>query len=129
MWQVVEPGRLPGALEDPGVLRAGVYGADGVQEPLAGCALDAAPQLVGSAEQQDVGRVFVVGEADDAGVAVGGAHRVRDAEALQAEHPLAAPGQVVGGRAAHRARADDDGVVALGVVVRHYALPFTEAFA
>ena len=30
--QVVEPGRLPRALEDPGVLRSGVYGADGVQK-------------------------------------------------------------------------------------------------
>ena len=63
-------------------------------------------------------------------LAVGGAHRVRDAELFQSQHPLAAPGQMVGGGAPHRARADDDGVVALRVVIsRHYALPFTEAFA
>ena len=117
--QVVELAGLPGALEDPGVLRAGIDGVGDVQEPLAGLALDLTPQLVGAPEEQHVGGMLVVGEADDAGVAVGGAHRVRDAEPLEAEHPLAAPGEVVGGGAAHPAHADDDGVVTAGVVDAH----------
>ena len=40
---------------------------------------------------------------------------MRDVEALQAQHALAAPRQVVDGGAAHAADADDDGVVATGV--------------
>src|SRR5919107_76592 len=46
--QVVQLARLPRALEDPGVLRAGVDGLGYVQEPLAGCLLDLSPQLVGA---------------------------------------------------------------------------------
>jgi hypothetical protein len=48
--EVVQLARLPGALEDPGVLRAGVDGLGYVQEPLAGCLLDLSPQLVGALE-------------------------------------------------------------------------------
>jgi hypothetical protein len=54
MRQVVEPTGLPRALEDPGVLRASVYRAGDVQEPLACYALDLPPQLVGTLEEQHV---------------------------------------------------------------------------
>ena len=86
--EVVELAGLPRALEDPGILRSGIYGARDVQELLAGFALDLTPQLVGAPEEQHVGGVLVVGQADDARVPVGGTHRVGDAEPLQAKHRL-----------------------------------------
>src|SRR5262245_27820589 len=46
--------------------------------------------MVPSGAPPYVGRVLVVGQADDARQAVGGAQLVRDVEALQAEHALAA---------------------------------------
>src|SRR5918997_4754614 len=93
--EIVEFAGLPRALEDPGSLRPGIYGARDVQELLAGLALDLTPKLVGAPEEQHVRGVFVVGEANDARVAVRGTHRVRDTEPLQAKHPLAPPGKVV----------------------------------
>src|SRR5918999_3260174 len=131
--QVVQPAGLPGALEDPRFLRAGVYRAGDAQELLPRYALYLAPQLVGVAQEQHVGGVLVVGETNDARVAMGGAHGVRDAEPLQTQHPFPPSGEVVGGGAPHRAHAHDDGVVAAGVRFVHYraSLPedcLTEAF-
>src|SRR5215207_3492625 len=123
--KVVELAGLPRALEDPGFLRSGIYGARDVQELLAGLALDLTPQLVGAPEEQHVGGVLVVGQADDARVPVRGTHRVRDAEPLQAKHPPTPPGEIVGGGAAHPPHADDDSVVAAGVPNVHYLVfPF-----
>jgi len=51
MQEVVELAGLPGALEDPGFLRSGIYGARDVQEPLACFVLDLTPQLVGAPEE------------------------------------------------------------------------------
>src|SRR5918999_1709525 len=117
--QVVQPAGLPGALEDPRFLRAGVYRAGDAQELLPRYALYLAPQLVGVAQEQHVGGVLVVGETNDARVAMGGAHGVRDAEPLQTQHPFPPSGEVVGGGAPHRAHAHDDGVVAAGVRFVH----------
>ena len=54
-----------------------------------------------------------VGEPDDARDPVRGAELVGDLETLDAEHALAATGQVIQRRAPHAADADDDHVVAL----------------
>src|SRR5829696_6153424 len=123
--EVVKLAGLPRALEDPGFLGSGIYGARNMQELLTGLALDLTPQLVGAPEEQHVGGVFVVGQTDDARVPVGGAQRVRDAEPLQAKHPPAPPGEIVGGGATHPPHADDDCVVATGVPNVHYLVfPF-----
>src|SRR5215213_7424406 len=123
--EVVELAGFPRALEDPTVLGSGIDGARGVQELLACLYLNLTPQLVGAPEEQHVGGVLVVGQADDARVPVPGAHRVRDAEPLQAKHPPAPPCEVVGGGAAHPPHADDDSVVATGVLDVHYLVfPF-----
>lgn len=55
----------------------------------------------GEAQEQHAGGMLVVGEPDDPRVAVRGAHRVRDAEPLQAQNPLSLAGEVVRGSAAH----------------------------
>jgi hypothetical protein len=62
--------RAKRAFEDPGVGGAGVDRADFVEQVFAAGAFDLFPELVGAAQQQDIGGVFVVGEADDACVAV-----------------------------------------------------------
>jgi len=118
--QIVQLAGLPGALEDEAILGAGVYRAGDVQELLPRDALYLAPQLVGAAQEQHIGGVLEVSQPDDARVAMGGAHRVRDAKPLQTQHPFPSTSEVVGCGAAHRAHADDDGVVAAGVVdARH----------
>ena len=73
--------------------------------------LQSLPQLVGPQEQRHVGRVLEVRLADDPGLPVAGAPVVRRGVPLQPEHPLAAPGEVVGCRAPHPAEAGDDDVV------------------
>ena len=70
------------------------------------------PQLVGAQQQRHVGRVLEIGLPDDPGSAMAGALVVGRGELLQAEDPLSACGQVVGGRAAHPTEPDDDDVVA-----------------
>ena len=109
-------------LEDPRVGGAGVDGADLVEQPLAADALDLLPQLVGALEQHDVGGVLVVGQADDARVAVRRTLVVRDVELLDAQHALPALGQLVAGGAAHPAHADDDGVIVSRIRV-HWKTP------
>jgi hypothetical protein len=118
--EVVELAGLPRALEDPGFLGSGIYGARDVQERLAGLALDLTPQLVGAPEEQHVGGIFVVGQADDARMPVRGTHGVRNTEAFQTKHPPAPPGEIVGGGATHPPHTDDDCVVATGVLDAHY---------
>jgi hypothetical protein len=111
--ELVLDARPQRALEDPGVRRACVDRAGDVQQGLARAALDLAPQLVGPAQQHHVGRVLVVGHADDPRLAVRRALVVRHVVALEAEDALPAARQVVGRRAPHAAHADDDRVVAV----------------
>ena len=54
-----------------------------------------------------------VGEPDDAGEPVRRALVVEHVEALEPEHALPAPGEVVERRASHPPDSDDDGVEAL----------------
>ncbi len=91
-----------------------VEAAGDVEEGLFGFVFEVFPELVGAAEEGDVVGVFVVGEADHAGLAVGGAARVGDVELFEAEDALAATGEVEGGGGTHRAEAEDDGVVVAG---------------
>ena len=56
--------------------------------------------------------MLVVGEADDPRLAVHRAAVVHETELLEPEDPLTPPGEMKGGRGAHRADADDDRVVA-----------------
>ena len=77
----------------------------------AALALQIVPQREGAQQQRHVGRVLVVGEADDAGDSVRRAHRVRDVEPLQPQRAQSAPRQVITGGGAHATDADDDGVV------------------
>ncbi len=85
-----------------------------VEELLAGFPLEFAPQLVRAPKERDVVGVLEVGEPDDPGEPVRGALLVEDVEALEPEHPLPAPGEVVEGRAPHSPDPDDHDVVALG---------------
>ena len=82
-----------------------------------GVGLELVPQLVGAKQQRYVGGVLEVGLPDDPRPAVAGPLVVRRTEALQAEHPLPASGQVRGRRAAHAAQPDDDDVVGHPVTV------------
>ncbi len=108
--QAVQAGGGEGALEQRVVLRAAIDRAGGDQQRLAGRPLGLGPELVGAAQQRHVGRVLVVRQADDAADAVRGAHGVRDVEALQPQHALAAAGELPAGGAAHAAHADHDHV-------------------
>ena len=100
------------AAHDSPVLGPGRERADDLEQPLARPRLELAPELVGAAKQADVSRLLVVGKADDPRLAVHRAAVVHEPELLEAEHPLTPPGEVKGGRGAHRADADDDRVVA-----------------
>jgi hypothetical protein len=100
--QLVLEAGLQRAFEHPTVGWPGVDRSGDVQEPLASPGLDASPQLVGPLQEYHVGRVLVVGQADDARVPMRGPHRVRDVVALQPEYPLATARELVKGRTAHR---------------------------
>ena len=82
-----------------------------VEQPLARQRLQLTPQLVRPAEQRDVGRMFPVGEPDDAGEPVRGAELVDQIEALESEHPEAPAREVIQRGAPHAAEAEDDDVV------------------
>jgi hypothetical protein len=69
------------------------------------------PQLVGTPEQRDVAGALEVGLPHDAGLAVAGTVRVRGRVLVQAEHALAAGGQVGGGGATEPTEPGDDHVV------------------
>ena len=115
MRQVMLLARAHRAGEDLVVGGAAIQRAADVQQLLAGAAFQLAPELVTAAQQGHVGRIFVIGEADDARQAVGGAHFVGDAELFEAEDALAAAGEVVECRATHTANAEDDSVPGFGV--------------
>src|SRR5689334_14643980 len=68
------------------------------------------PEFERALDERDVIRVLVIGRADHAGEAVGGAFVVRDGELLQAQYAHAAPGKVVTGGGTHPADADDDDI-------------------
>ena len=88
--------------------------AGGAQQLAARGRAELVPEFVGALHERHVGGVFVVGLADDAGVAVGGAEVVGRAELVEADHAEAAPGEHPGGGGTHRAKSDDG-----CVVVRH----------
>ena len=90
--------------------RARVEAAGLRQEGLAARALELAPEVPRAAEQRNVVRVLVVREPDDPREPAGGAERVSARETLEAEHRRAALRQVIGGRAAVRAKPRDDDV-------------------
>ena len=73
--------------------------------------LKIAPQSVGPLDERDVLRGLVVGLPDDPAAAVRSPLGVAAGKGVEAEHPLAPPGDVVGGGAAHAAETKDDGVV------------------
>ena len=84
---------------------AHVKPAGDVHEFLLGFGFELVPEEVGLAEEGNVVGVFEVGEADDAGVAVGGAFAMRDVELLEAQDAFAACSKMVAGGGAHGARA------------------------
>ncbi len=83
------------------------------EELLTGPGLELAPELVGPSQQRDVVRMLEVREADDACEPVRRPLLVKEIEALEAEHTLAAPCEVIERRAAHSPDTDDDDVVPL----------------
>ena len=113
--QVVFDARLQRAFEDPTIGRAASIEPVDMKSCSPVRRSISLPQLVGAAQQHHVGGMLVVGQADDACVAVGRAHIVRDVEPLDAQHAFAALGELIAGRAAHAADADDDGVVVFAV--------------
>ena len=84
-----------------------------MEELLADLVLELAPQLVRAADERDVGRVLEVRETDDPRDSVRRPEVVRHLEALDAEHALAPPGQVVERGAPHSSDSDHDRVVPL----------------
>ena len=101
------------AQEDVAVGGAGVQRPGGDEQLLAGGLRRLAPQFEGALEQRHIGRVLVIGEADDARDAVRGALCMGDVEAFEPEHPFAAAGQLPARRRAHAADPDHDHVVAV----------------
>ena len=77
------------------------------------------PLGVGPQHERHIGRFFVMGLADHPGMAVRAAALVAYRILLQQQHAPSALRQVVGGRAAHHAAANDNYVVAL------HHLPFS----
>ena len=69
------------------------------------------PEPVAFEQQRHVVGMLEIGLANDAGVAVGAAAVVRRVEAVDADGPHAAAGQLVESGAADAASAEDDGVV------------------
>ncbi len=66
---------------------------------------------------------FEIGDADDARQAMGGAHAVAEVETFEAEHALAALGEMIAGGGAHAADAGDDDVVVGHDGVRFRCVP------
>ena len=91
--------------------RAEVHAAGLHQERLAGLALELAPEVPGPAEQRDVVRVLVIGEADDPREPAARSQRVPARETVESQHVLATFCEVVRGRAPVGAQTDDDRVV------------------
>src|SRR5258706_9333265 len=84
--------------------------AGDLEQALACRLLDFAPQLVGAQHQRHVLLAFTDRLANDAGLAAVRAAIVRRCEAVDPEDPLAALGELVGGRASDRAKTHDDRV-------------------
>jgi len=109
------------AMHDGGASSRGQdHGAALVQKGFTGFGLDLAPDLVGAEHEGHILLAFADGATGDAGVAVGAAPGVRRVPAVQSQHALASPGELQEGGGAHRAQADDDGVVGHG---RGFLLP------
>jgi len=68
----------------------------GDQQPLVGHSFEVMPQLVAAAQERHVRRVLVVRQPNDPRQTVRRPPLVEELELLQAEQPLAAPGQVIG---------------------------------
>jgi hypothetical protein len=109
--QAVQLARPEGAPEHHAAGRPSIDAPGDVEEPLARQRLQLAPQLVRPPEKRDVGRMFPVGEPDDAGEPVRGAVLVDQVEALQSQHPKAPAREVIERGAPHAAEAEDDDVV------------------
>ena len=84
------------------------------EERFPGLLFQGCPELIGALHDRDVGRIFVIGLADDAGLSVRGAEGVGRREAIEADHAAAAAGQMVGRGAPHGAEADNCHVVGCG---------------
>jgi hypothetical protein len=84
--------------------------SDLMQQRRAGRTLDLPPQLVRPPHQRHVLGALADRDARDPCVAVRGAAIVRWPEAVDADHPQPAPGQLERDRAPHRAEAGDDRV-------------------
>jgi hypothetical protein len=111
MGQIVQARRIQRALEERIVLGAGVDRAGDDEQFLARRRFDLTPELVGAPEQRHIGRILVVGHADDPADAVGRTHVVWDVEAFEAENLQAAPGHMPGSGASHASDPDDDHVI------------------
>ena len=109
--------------------RADVEAAGDVHELDAGEGFELVPEFIGAAEEGDIMGVLIVGEADEAGLAVGGAQGVGDVELVKGEDFFAtalgreAALEMGGGGGAHGAGAEDDGVIigCHGAIVRQGA--------
>src|SRR5687768_6559188 len=67
--------------------------------------------------------MLVVGQPDNTRIAMRRAHVVRNIEAFDAQHTLAASSQLIAGRATHRAHTDNNhikAITACGALPRHH---------
>src|SRR5690606_20040641 len=94
-----------------------------IEELFAGNALDLFPQLVRPLKERNVRRVLIVGEPDDARIAVGRTEIMGHVKPLDAQDALVAAGKLVASGAAHAPDADDDGIIMLGVAGHLLAPP------
>src|SRR5579871_5158064 len=85
--------------------------------------LQVVPALEGPADEWDVIRVFVIGLANDARVAMRAAAIMAQGELLQGENAPSAASQFAGRRRTHAADTDDDHVKRIGPHRRPHHIP------
>jgi hypothetical protein len=92
-----------------------VFPSDGqtgmiLKEVAAGLTFQSAPEIERASAQRHIGRMFVIGGADDAGVPVRRTAVVNQRKLFEPQHTLTAAGQFADGGGTHAAQPENDGV-------------------
>jgi hypothetical protein len=101
MWKLMPGCAEQGAFDDAasGVTEHEASGC--VEKGFAGVVLQLMPKMVGALYERDVIWMFVIGLANDARMAVGGAVVVSGTKTFEPKNAFAAGGKMIGGGAAH----------------------------
>ena len=108
--QLVPLGARACAGDDDAVGEAGHQAAGALEQAFTTDALERFPRLIRPLHHRHILRMLEVGLANDARVPVRRAERMRRREAIDPQHALAAPREMIRGRAAHRAETGDNHV-------------------